>query len=77
METKDKAKFRRANRITAIVIAVIWICGGVAGLWIYISDNKIILLVISLLAIGYGILWIKVVKRGKKLDWSIIREKVK
>lgn len=76
MKTKNRsAGMKPVNRTAAALLALIWIAGGLAGLWISINKNRIILIIISLLALAYGGLWIRVAQTGRKLDWPLLRGK--
>ena len=65
------------NRLIASLLTLIWIGGGITGLWISFINKQVILFIISLLAVAYGGLWFKVAQKGRKLDWQVWRKKEK
>ena len=74
MESKNHSEnlssaMGRVNRVVAAVLAVIWIAGGIAGLFLSIKSNHIKFIVISLLALAYGGLWVRVAQTGRRLEW--------
>lgn len=76
MEPKNKSyKMKLLNRSVAAVLALIWIAAGFVGLLISISKSQIILVIISLLAIAYGGLWLRVAQKGRRLDWQLWRRR--
>lgn len=76
MEPRNKDyKMKPLNRSVAVLLAVIWITGGIAGLWVSINKGNILLIVISLLAIAYGGLWVRVVQTGRRIEWLLGRGK--
>lgn len=72
---KQSAGMKPVSRIVAVLLALMWIAGGLAGLWICINENRVILGIVSLFSVAYGGLWIKVAQSGRKLKWPSAKRK--
>ena len=57
------------NRAVALVLALVWLCAGVAGTILGFVQGRLLLVVLSLVAIGYAVLWFRVVARSRLLTW--------
>ena len=57
------------HRIVALVIALVWLTAGVAGLLLGISSSHWLLVGCAFFAIGYAFLWLRVVVRARLLAW--------
>ena len=57
------------NRAVALVLALVWLFAGVLGATLGFLHGQFILLVLSLAAIAYAVLWLRVVARGQLLTW--------
>ncbi len=64
----DHNNLSKNERYFAAALAVVWIIAGIIGLWTFISDSSWLGIVISILAIVYGFLWIRVAYTGRKLS---------
>jgi len=62
-------KSERVNRMAALALALVWIIAGTLGLVLGILGRLWVLPVVGCLAIGYGVLWLRVSRRGKRLGW--------
>ncbi len=56
---------RRYERLLAVILAVVWIGGGIAALVIGIARNGWAVMAMALLAIGYGVVWLRVAARAR------------
>ena len=66
----QELKLNSANRITALVLALIWITAGIVGVVLGLSKRRWFFAALAMVAIGYGLLWIRVMCQGRKLKWS-------
>jgi len=64
-----KREFGPANRAVAALLAVVWLAAGTAALFIAGAQRWWWGLVLGGLAVGYGALWISVVRTGAPLRW--------
>jgi hypothetical protein len=72
-ESQNDKQLTRTNRIVAVILAVIWVGGGLAGLWVFLSDHSRLGIIISILTIVYGLLWVRVAYTGKRISWKLRR----
>jgi len=62
------------GRVVAAGLALVWIGAGVAGLVIGLRLRPGVLpVVLGTLALGYGWLWIEVVRTGRRRPWPFRR----
>lgn len=66
----QKLKLNTANRITALVLALIWITAGIVAVVLGLSKRRWFFAALATVAIWYGLMWIRVVRQGRKLQWS-------
>jgi hypothetical protein len=52
----------------AAMLAIVWIAAGVAAVALGMIRHQWVPLLLGPLAIGYGALWIRVARTGRKLD---------
>jgi hypothetical protein len=64
-----KRKFGAANHIVAGLLAIIWLAAGAVALVIAAAARQWLGLVLGGLAVGYGVLWIRVARTGTRLRW--------
>jgi len=57
------------NRAVALVLALVWLFAGVIGITVGFLHDRFLLLVLSLAAIAYAVLWLRVVVSGQLLTW--------
>lgn len=60
---------RGVNRVVAFALAVVWLCGGVAGAVVGIANGQWLLVAVALAAMSYSALWFRVVVRSQLLTW--------
>jgi hypothetical protein len=58
------------NRFVALALAVIWACAGAAGLVLAVLNGLPVLGLLSLFAVGYSVLWLRVFIRSRLLSWN-------
>ena len=57
------------NRVVALFLATVWLCGGVAGVVLGYIHDRWLLMSIGVLALWYALLWSRVVARSQLLTW--------
>jgi len=67
MKTVGQAK---ANRLVALVLAIVWFGAGIAALAIGLKNGTWVLSAAGAAAMWYGLLWIQVARKRRKLQWS-------
>jgi len=60
------------HRAVALLLAVIWFSAGVAGLLLGFSRGAWLLAALSVFAIAYAGVWLRVVARRRLLTWREI-----
>jgi len=63
----------RADRAVAALLAAVWLIGGLFALFLAVAQQRWLGLVLGPLAIGYGVLWVRVVQTGRRLRWPARR----
>jgi hypothetical protein len=58
------------NRAIAVIFAVVWLSGGLAGLVLGFMHGRWLLVCISLFALLYAGAWLGVAIRGQLLTWQ-------
>jgi uncharacterized membrane protein HdeD (DUF308 family) len=72
-----RAELNRASRTVAVVLGVIWIVAGVtAGLY-GVVQRRWPALLLGPLAVGYGFMWVRVARTGRRLQWPVRRRKAR
>jgi len=66
---QSRKKLSRLNRLTALVLAVVWLGAGIAALAAGFLRSQWLLLPVGLFAVVYGVLWLRVVARSRLLSW--------
>jgi hypothetical protein len=62
-------KLNKANRIVALVLGLIWIGAGIVIVALGLSKRRWVLPVLGAVAIWYGMVWIRVMREGRRLQW--------
>ena len=57
------------NRATALVLALVWLCVGGAGIAFGALERRWVLVAVGLAAVVYAILWFYVAARSRLLTW--------
>jgi hypothetical protein len=66
----DRAELGSANRTVSGILAAVWIAAGLAGLAIGLWLRPALLpVLLSPLALGYGWLWLRVARTGRRQHW--------
>ena len=60
------------NRAVALVLAFVWLGLGVVGVVFSLVQRRLVIAVLSSLAIGYAVLWFRVFARSRLLTWREI-----
>jgi hypothetical protein len=66
----DRLKLNRANRFIALVLALIWITAGITAVALGLSKRRWFLAALGAVAIWYGLMWIRVMRQGRRLQWA-------
>ena len=67
--TENRLKLNKANRIVALVLGLIWIAAGIVIVALGLSKRRWVLPVLGAVAIWYGLVWIRVMREGRRLQW--------
>lgn len=65
-----KAEVTGVNRLVAGLLSLIWLSSGLAGLYLGAAHRQWMLVALSLLALCYSALWLRVVLRSRLLSWQ-------
>lgn len=57
------------ERLLALVLASIWILGGCVAIFLSLFRARAVLVVCALLAIVYGVTWLRVSTQSRLLTW--------
>lgn len=57
------------TRVVAAILAAVWILAGTVCALFAIRDRRWLLLALAILAIWYGLVWLRVVREGRRLRW--------
>ncbi len=57
------------NRTVAWALAFVWLGAGIAGIVFGVGRAQVALAVAGVLAIVYGLLWLRVAARSRLLSW--------
>jgi hypothetical protein len=60
------------NRAVALALAFVWLGLGVVGVVFSLVQRRLLIAVLSSLAIGYAVLWFRVFARSRLLTWREI-----
>ena len=60
------------NRAVALVLTFVWLGLGVVGVIFGLVQGRLLVAVLSSLAIGYAVLWFRVFARSRLLTWREI-----
>ena len=62
-----RAELSGVNRTVAAILAVIWIVAGVLAAILGVVQHRWLALLLSPLAVFYGLLWVRVARTGRQL----------
>jgi hypothetical protein len=57
------------DRVIAFALTLVWIVAGLVGIWFGLRHGRWAGLIIGVLGLSYGILWARVVRKGRRLHW--------
>jgi hypothetical protein len=60
------------NRAVALALAFVWLGLGVVGVVFSLVQRRLVIALLSSLAIGYAVLWFRVFARSRLLTWREI-----
>jgi hypothetical protein len=66
---KRKITFSGVDRVIAMALAVIWIGAALIGAWVGLRHGRWAVLIIGPLGLGYGVLWARAARKGRRLHW--------
>jgi len=61
------------NRAVAALLAIVWLLGGLGAVCLGLARQQWLIAIMGPLAIGYGLLWVKVAWTGRRLRWPARR----
>ncbi|HEX9276511.1 MAG TPA: hypothetical protein VGA51_08970 [Casimicrobiaceae bacterium] len=67
-----RTKLGSINRLVAVILALVWACGGVAGLVVAYVYGAWMPAAAAIFALWYAALWVRVVVQARLLAWSEI-----
>jgi hypothetical protein len=66
---QGKRNLGRLNRLTALILALVWPGAGLVAVVAGFLRDRWLLLTVGLFAAVYGILWLRVFARSRLLSW--------
>jgi hypothetical protein len=54
-------------RIVSGLLAIVWLCAGFVAIVVGVNMSRWLLVVIGVVALWYGLLWVRVVRQGRQL----------
>jgi hypothetical protein len=57
----------RTVRIVGALLAMVWLCAGVAALFAGANAQRWLLILVGLVALWYGVIWVYVARQGRRL----------
>ena len=57
------------DRATAVLLATVWLCGGMTGVYFGFLGSRYALAGCGVLAIWYAVQWLRVALRSRLLSW--------
>jgi len=67
---QSRNKLGGLNRMTALLLAVVWLSVGFVSIALGFLQGYWLAIVCGLFAIVYGVLWLRVVARSQLLSWQ-------
>ena len=65
----DHSELGPAGRPLAALLAAVWIAGGIAVIVLGLRHGRWFVLLLGPLCVGYGLLWARVARTGRRLRW--------
>jgi hypothetical protein len=62
-------KLSKLERALAVILALIWICGGLVALYATLIHSQWSLSLCALIAVAYGLAWTRVAVLSRLLTW--------
>jgi len=66
---QGKRNLGRLNRLTALLLALVWLGAGLVATVVGFLRDRWLLLAVGLFAVVYAILWLHVFARSRLLSW--------
>jgi len=66
---QGRRKLSRLSRLTALLLALVWLGAGLVAMAAAFSRGDWLLLPVGLFAVVYAVLWLRVVARSRLLSW--------
>jgi hypothetical protein len=57
------------NRAAALLLAIVWLCGGMAAVYFGFAGSRYALAGCGVFAIWYAVQWLRVALRSRLLSW--------
>lgn len=57
------------ERGVAVILAVVWLLAGAAGLYVALAHSRWTLAIVSVAALVYAAAWLRVAARSRLLTW--------
>ena len=67
--SSDHSELGPAGRPLAGLLAAVWIAGGIAVIVLGLLRGRWFVLLLGPLCVGYGLLWARVARTGRRLRW--------
>jgi hypothetical protein len=64
-----KQTLSAVDRVIALALTLVWIGAGAIGIWFGLRHGSWAGFIIGALAVWYGIVWARVVRKGSRLHW--------
>ena len=65
-----KSKVTGINRFIALLLAIVWLCAGIAGMFLAFVHGHLLLAFLALFALVYAMLWLRVFARARLVRLS-------
>jgi len=65
-----KSKVTGINRFIALLLAIVWLCAGIAGMFLAFVHGHFLLAFLALFALVYAMLWLRVFARARLVRLS-------
>ena len=70
LRTSVKSKVTGINRFIALLLAIVWLCAGIAGMFLAFVHGHFLLAFLALFALVYAMLWLRVFARARLVRLS-------
>jgi|KBSMisStandDraft_5_1062788.scaffolds.fasta_scaffold3636699_1 hypothetical protein len=66
---QGRRKLSRLSRVTALLLALVWLGAGLVAIALGYLRGHWLLLAVGMFAVVYAVLWLRVVARSRLLSW--------